>query len=203
MELLENVETIKTAIYLVIPGIIILYFRSIMTSGKFQVNSEAILLYFALSLFYWALAFPVLGYLDTRPEKIYQSGWMVLPFIFFIPAICGLALGWLTQKDAAGKILSWFRIYKPHPTGTAWDYKFSTGKAYYIEVLTKDDVVIPGAYIRGNGKNDTSFVSTNSEERDILFYEREYDETTKESITTERQIWISKDEIKRITFHKE
>ena len=99
-------------------------------------------------------------------------------------------------KGIIRNLLGLLRIDMSHPIPTAWDYKFSDGNSYWLEVFLTDGKVVRGLY-SGN-----SLSSSDSEYRDIYIeqlYKCENDEW--KSIDRTAGIWIKPDEIKYIKFY--
>ena len=160
---LEIIDFDKAAIFLVlaVPGIIILYVRSQFLTGRFLSIADGLLTYVTVSLVYYALAFPILGWLDTvQPVKLPTGfGWVAL--VLLGPALVGILLGLSASKGWVQNLLRRIGITTVHPINSAWDWRFACGPTCWTLIVLKDGTRWAG-YL-----GPKSFISSDPAERDI------------------------------------
>src|SRR5262249_6846081 len=101
----KTIEEAPYALALIVPGLIIVFFRTRFTSGKTPAASEAIVPYFALTAGYYAVLFPFIKLALSIPgdEWTWWFGWTALTLA--IPALLGAALGILAQRGVLHNFL--------------------------------------------------------------------------------------------------
>lgn len=141
-----------------VPGAIVLFVRSRLTTGRLPPPSERFLSYLIVSAVYLALTLPFVEYQqDLGLSNITTWRWII--WLFLIPAIVGLLLPY--SSDCTRNLLGKVGLNPVHPTPTAWDWKFSNCGNQWILVTLSDDSQVAG-YLGSD-----SFVSSDPSERDI------------------------------------
>jgi hypothetical protein len=194
----KGVENFHLILTFVVPGVISLFVRSRLITGRTPSLSENLLAFLVLSLVYYSLIVPFLEWaLSVRDPRLARAAvWISLVLIG--PAIFGLFLGVAAQKEWIGWIADKLNLNIVHVIPTAWDWRFSktTRGGMFIMVTLKSGEQVAGLF----GSN--SFASSDSGERD-LFIEEEYDvdESGQWQARHEKVgVLISQDEVKFVEF---
>ncbi len=141
-----------------VPGAIILFVRSQLTTGRLPPPSERFLSYLIVSAIYLALTLPFVEY---QPELGLSnlSSWIWISWLFVFPSVIGLilALSW----GCIRKFLVRIGLSPVHPIPSAWDWKFSNVDDQWVLVTLTDDSQVAG-YL-----GPESFISSDSSERDV------------------------------------
>lgn len=146
-----------------------------------------------LNLAVWRWLFLLLQQHFSEPTPFF---WLINTILVFATGgITGAVIGILRAKNTVRRLFEHFNINYRHPIPTAWDYKFSDGKSYWVEVFLSNDKVIRGLY------SGRSFASSDDEHRDI-FIEHLYEKHNDAWVRVERTagVLISPDEIRYIKF---
>ncbi|MDO6459052.1 DUF6338 family protein [Celeribacter halophilus] len=191
----SNTTTIYMTFALVVPGLVITYFRAQFLTGRMQKHTDALLSYFALSAIYGAIALPIIGWLQMRTPDIPIPIWQWLCIVFLGPTILGVLLGYITRTEAIRSLMNYFGINPVHALPTAWDWKFGNMREKLVIVTLKDQTQFAGYCGRG------SFMSSDPTERD-LFIEKIYDwgDENQWIDNGDHGLWIASDEIRTIEF---
>jgi len=168
---MPDTESLKSILYLIVPGLIITYVRSMFLMGRMQSHSESILSYFILSSIYWSVVFSTSISMETIEKYILVS----VLIIFIIPSISGLTIGVFSQKGffrnyLTNRINSLLRMFKKnadsihiqHPVNTAWDYVFLFGPSYVCVNL------LNGNKVYGCIHGEECLASSDQTERDLI-----------------------------------
>ena len=110
---------------LLVPGLIVLSVRSQFLTGRRPPHSAALLSYLTVSVIYYALALPFVGFILSFQESGNSDvllTWFAL--IFIGPALLGLLLGVNIQKNLFHRVLQYCGLNPIHVIPTAWDWKF-------------------------------------------------------------------------------
>lgn len=185
-------ENLKFFWLFAMPGILIVYFRSLFLTGRMPPIAEAAIGYVALSVAYHGLLFPLADWVYGQPiEGVYGAvRWML--YVVVGPIIVGALLGLSIQQGWSRKACEFFAIRPVHSIATAWDWKFSSAKSSFVLIVLKDDTKWAG-YL-----GDGSFISSMPTERDI-FVEQVYKIDADENwIKRTSGVWISGSEIRSI-----
>ena len=176
-----------------VPGAIILFVRSQLTTGRLPPPSERLLSYLIVSAIYLAVTLP---FVDYQPELGLSnlSSWSWISWLFVVPAVVGtlLALFWGRIREFLVKI----GLRLVHPVPNAWDWKFSNVDNQWVLVTLIDGSEVAG-YL-----GSESFISSDPLERDI-YIEKLYqiDSQTKEWIESgTKGILIASGQVKTIEF---
>lgn len=158
-------ENLLSIVAFLMPGMIILYFRSMLITGRMATHTEALLSYFAITIFYYSIIFVCSG----GVEFWRSDSFILRSFIIFIfPAFIGILFGAAAQYSVGRKLLRCIKLNSVHPSPTAWDWKFSRISASWVVVTLKNDTIFRG-YL-----GPESFISSSDKERDI-YIQRLYD----------------------------
>jgi hypothetical protein len=128
--------------------------------------AEAALNYFALTIVYYALSFPILSGIFLHKGNHSFLIWVGLivvgPMFFGCAAGCDARFGW------SRRTLSRLGINLVHVMPTAWDWKFSDAAPQWVLVTLKDGKRFAGFF------GGASFASSDQAERDI-YIQKIYD----------------------------
>lgn len=187
-----GLDKLPVFLFFAVPGVIALYVRAQFTTGRLPAIGEGIVAYVILSLVYHAAAYPFVPglYAGDWSSSWNFAGWFLL--IFLLPALVGLLLGLNIRKDWTRTLLTKWGISTIHPIESAWDWHFSRCEPCWVTIVLKNGTVWRG-YL-GVG----SFMSSRSEERDILVeqvYAMDDDEVWKPRSSS---VWIAHGEIQSI-----
>lgn len=176
-----------------VPGAIILFVRSQLTTGRLPPPSERLLSYLIVSAIYLALTLP---FVDYQPELGLSnlSSWSWIFWLFVIPAVVGVFLAalWGRIHDLLVKI----GLRLVHPIPNAWDWKFSNVDDKWVLVTLIDGSEVAG-YL-----GSKSFISSDPSERDIYIEKLfQIDSQTKEwKESGSKGILIASGQVKTIEF---
>jgi hypothetical protein len=167
---LKSADTVYLLIAFVVPGLIIVFTRGQMTTGRIAPHKEAMLTYFVLSLVYYSAILP---FLIALLQYSIHSWWTYICWllvIFVIPFELGILLGLQARFGWFRAILSRMRLpTSVHALPTAWDYKFSNvNDPVFVLITLKNDGKVAGFL------NENSFISSEQTERDI-YLDKVYD----------------------------
>jgi Family of unknown function (DUF6338) len=118
--------------------------------------------------------------------------------VFVSPAMLGLGVGALGQRNAGRRLLDRLGISTLHPIPTAWDYFFGRRVPVWVVVTLTDGSYVAGYY--GTG----SFASSERDERD-LYLEAVYniqDATEWVEVPRSAGVWIRGTQIRHLEFRQ-
>lgn len=144
---------------LVVPGVIIIYFRSLFINGQTPSGTEVILRYLTVSTLYQAIIYPMLKFISDAGGTTPLALWPVLVFMF--PAIVGTLLGLEVRKGFLRRLYRRIGLNPVHPIPSAWDWKMGDMAGGWVYVTLKSGVGYAG-YM-----SEKSFSSSTSQERDL------------------------------------
>lgn len=187
-------EQMKNFLLFVVPGIVILFFRSKFLSGRMPKPAEGILSYAAITSAYHAFFFPITDYFLSNPAQSLLNGFIWLLFIFVMPMLVGLFLGIAIRAKWMKSILDKLNVALVHPIGTSWEFRFSDCEECYVMAVLKDGTCWAGLY------GQSSFASSTESERD--FYLEKVFEIERDGRWTARasSVWLNASEIQSIEF---
>lgn len=195
---LDGIDVVFYTFTYLVPGYIIMEIIStLMPSKKLSEGEKTVrsIAYSVLNLALWRWLFLLIKNLFIEPTLWY---WLLNTLaVFLTGGLTGIAIGFVKSKNILHKLLESININAAHPTPTAWDYRFSDGKEYWVEVYISDGKIIRGFY----GGN--SFTA-DDDHRDILIeevYTKEDDDEWKKVERT-AGVLICPNEIKYIKFYK-
>lgn len=149
----------------IVPGLIISYIRARFIAGRMEKMSDAVLGYFALTIVYYGLSLPLIGWILSIERGITKSLlWWAL--IIVGPTIFGLLLGVATQREWLRWIAHRLGLNPVHNTPTSWDWRFGDcPNARFVMVTLTDGSTVAGIF------GTHSFASSDPSERDIYLQE--------------------------------
>lgn len=191
---LASYSSIMLSLFLVVPGIVITYVRSLFINSRSSGGSEVIIRYFAISAAYQAFAYPMFAWLTGHDADITKSFWWVLVFIF--PVAVGLLLGLEIHYEWLRRRLRRLGVNPVHAIPSAWDWRFANTNDVFVFVTLKNETKFAGLLSSG------SFVSSDVSERDI-YIDRLYSwDNEQEWAPLDRSLLICGGEISTIEFHR-
>lgn len=130
-------ENFNFFLQFIVPGFIILYFRSQFITGKFPTLSESLVAFLSLSTLYQAILYPFRGILPANgPES-----WLVWVLItFFVPSVLGIILGIISQRDWIRNMIRKLGANPVHQVPTAWDWYFSRSVECWVLITLKNGI---------------------------------------------------------------
>lgn len=181
---------------ILVPGIIIQFIRTQFTTGRGPNPASALLVYFATSTVYFALAISVVEiyFSITQTQKdLGLFAWII--FIFVGPLVAGVLLGLNVRHNLFRRLLQFCNLQVVHGFPTAWDWKFSKMTQQWVLVTLKDGTQFCGFY------SSNSFTSSAPNERDIYIQQiYNIDEQNIWTSQGEKGVLISAGEIQSIEF---
>lgn len=187
-------ENIYLALLFFVPGLVVLFVRSQFVTGAKFPHSTAWLPYLAISVIYYALAFPLIGFVVAIDEPIYGKILAWFSLVFAGPAVLGLVLGINIQKDFFHRLLRRCGLKPVHVIPTAWDWTFGMNEQWVLITL-KDGTRFAGLC------GSESFMSSDPTERDIYIQQvYDVDDDNNWSSSGEKALLIIAGEIRTIEF---
>jgi len=188
-------DNIYLALFFLVPGLVVLFVRSQFVTGANFPHSAAWLPYLAISVIYYALAFPLIELVVAIDEPAYGKILAWLSLVFAGPAILGLILGVNIQKNLFRHLLQRCGLNPVHVIPTAWDWKFGNMTEQWVLVTLKDGTRFAGFC------GSESFMSSDPSERDI-YIQRVYDvdDDGNWSSPGEKALLIAADEVQTVEF---
>ena len=189
------VEKIYLILLFFVPGLVVLFVRSQFVTGAKFPQSAALLPYLAISVIYYAPAFPLIEFVVAIDEPIYGKILAWISLVFAGPAILGLVLGINIQTDFFRRLLKRFGLNPVHVIPTAWDWKFGNMTEQWVLVTLKDGTRFAGFC------GSESFMSSDPTERDIYIQQvYDVDDDDNWSSSGEKSLLITADEVQTIEF---
>ena len=168
----RETENFYVILVFLVPGVVALFVRSRLTTGRAPSFKENLLSFLVLSLVYYSLTVLFIEQaLSVREPWIARAGiWILL--ILIGPALFGFLLGVAAQKDWGNWFANKFGLSFVHVIPAAWDWRFSKAPrgGMFVMVTLKNGKTVAGFF----GTN--SFASSDTAERD-LYIEEEYSVT--------------------------
>ena len=153
----------------IVPGVVALFVRSRLTTGRSPSFKENLLSFLVLSLVYYNLIVVLIEHaLSVREPWLARTAvWILL--ILVGPAAFGLVLGIAAQKDWGNWFANKFGLSFVHVIPAAWDWRFSKAPrgGMFVMVTLENGEMVAGFF----GAN--SFASSDTAERD-LYIKEEY-----------------------------
>lgn len=159
---LSTIDAVYVAILLVLPGLVIVYARSKILTGRIGNASHNILPYLAISLAYQSMALPILGQYLTKIPSTPSEYIYGLIEIIIAPLIIGTVSGVFSAKGIGSKLFRKIGIKTIHEIPNAWDRAFGTKEDCCVLVVLKNGTTVAGFL------GDGSFASTDPNERDLF-----------------------------------
>lgn len=186
----SDAANLLSSLILICPGFLISYFRNVFITGRRRSFSESAVDFLVISAAYYSSV--GIAFLSFGLTNLFIS----FLFLFLLPCVIGVALGFFYQNDGLDWIYNKLKINPVHPASTAWDFAFGRmKKACWIIVTTTDGRKIRGWY------NSSSGVSSDLTRRDIYIQDvRDENFLRLESDGRKRGMWISEIEIGYVEF---
>ena len=195
MSNLMFLDNIYLALLFFVPGLVVLFVRSQFVTGAKFSHSAAWLPYLAISVIYYALAFPLIDFVVAIDEPIYGKILAWFSLVFAGPAVLGLVLGINIQESLFRRLLQRCGLNPVHVIPTAWDWKFGNMTEQWVLVTLKD-----GTRFAGFCGSD-SFMSSDPAERDIYIQQvYDVDDDNNWSSSGEKALLITADEVQTVEF---
>ena len=195
MSNLMFLDNIYLALLLFVPGLVVLFVRSQFVTGAKFSHSAAWLPYLAISVIYYALAFPLIEFVVAIDEPVYGKILVWFSLVFAGPAVLGLVLGINIQENLFRRLLQRCGLNPVHVIPTAWDWKFGNMTEQWVLVTLKD-----GTRFAGFCGSD-SFMSSDPAERDIYIQQvYDVDDDNNWSSSGEKALLITADEVQTVEF---
>ena len=192
---LAFLENIYLALLFFVPGLVVLFVRSQFVTGAKFPHSAALLPYLAISVIYYALAFPLIDFVVAIDEPIYGKILAWFSLVFAGPAVLGLVLGINIQENLFRRLLQRCGLNPVHVIPTAWDWKFGSMTEQWVLVTLKDGPRFTGFC------GSESFMSSDPTERDIYIQQvYDVDDDDNWSSSGEKALLITADEVQTIEF---
>jgi len=161
---LDSPDILLYTVLFIVPGFIFHGVVGSFVPRKEEKIERLFLRYLLFGALNYALWFQLLNYTNTS-DALKTQPWLAFlvwgAAVFVSPCILGLIAGVIEQKDITRRILQRMHLNPFHATPTAWDYKFSTTPAAWVQVWLKDGKVVRGLF------NSRSFASSDPDERDL------------------------------------
>lgn len=163
---LKGAANVYLVLALVVPGLLIVWARAQFITGRLQPVKDAAVAYLALSVVYYALAFPMVEYALTFERPGWPKALAWLAIVFIGPLATGAMLGIAAQREWLRALAAKLGINPVHATPTAWDFTFADRRnATFVMATLADGSTVSGLF--GTG----SFASSDPAERDLLIEE--------------------------------
>lgn len=166
---LNNLETSKALLW-VVPGTLIVLFRSFMMKGTFPaVSKDDISAFIIGSIIYNFIVIVISDHLTHTTQELKFGNDLWTMVLIVLPALIGSALGYLEANDFIGHALRNWGIRLRSPDATAWETMFRELQINaVIQVTLKDGTNVYGRWIGGRGGSASS---TDAETMDIYIGE--------------------------------
>jgi hypothetical protein len=197
---LKSTESIYLVVAFIIPGLIIVFFRSQFLTGRSSAQSDSLLTYLSISILYYGLVLPF-GALDSLKAEKYSLRWEITwgLLVFVGPAVIGVLLGLNARFELVRRLLSRLRFNPVHGIPSAWDWKFGRMKPQYVLVILTD-----GTRFAGYMTVPFSFASSDPLERDLyLGWTYTLDDEDQWIPSPGREVLIAAGSIRTIEFFPE
>ena len=192
---LMSLSDIYLILLFLVPGLIVLFVRSQFVTGASFPHSAALLPYLAISVIYYALAFPLIDIVVAIDKPLYGKVLAWFSLVFAGPAVLGLILGINIQKNLFRRVLQKCGLNPIHVIPTAWDWKFGNMTEQWVLVTLRDGTRFAGFC------GSESFMSSDPTERDIYIQQvYDVDDDDNWSLSGEKALLITADEVQTIEF---
>lgn len=159
-----DAEKLKTLIFVLAPGLLILWVRQWFVAGPNPPFQERVVAYAGVSTVYYAVSVPLFVFLDDR---LGWPSWTSDAFEYVIlPLAIGALLALSAAHDLVGGLIRKTGASPNHHTPAAWDYAFSRLRGQTYLIVTLND----GSRVYGH-YGQKSFASSSTAERDLLIEE--------------------------------
>lgn len=194
---INNVDIVIYTFQFVVPGYIIGEIIAAISPQRHFSEGEKCLRSIGLSVCNTAIWYWLFLFLAQHLSSASPWYWSINALATVITgAATGIILGLIKKKNVVRWIFNKCKVDFIDPIPNAWDYKFSDGNAYWVEITTSNEKVIRGLY------SSSSMTSSDSEFRDI-YLEELYTKSESGWEKAERTagVWVHPDEIHYIKFY--
>jgi hypothetical protein len=189
----ESLKQVVIGFALLAPGFLIMFGRSRFVTGRMPSVASSVFEYLMVSSIYFAAAYPLFEWCGF---KSYLS---VTMFLFILPLVIGLILGFVAQKSLFRKLTDFFGLNPVHPSPTAWDFVFSGRKGYSWVIINLNS---GGRYFGVFGQ--ASMASSDLDRRDVFIEDvRDSDFKPVEVDGRKRGVWVNENDIRSIEIIKD
>ncbi len=188
----------------IVPGFLIVFFRSLFRKGSLLPYPAGFFSYLTISTVYWSiLLFLVIPLADMILNLLSRGQWenvdvpykqTSLIFAIILPILIGVFVGHNAKQFTFHRLLVKLGLDPIHPIPSAWDSKFTDFSEEFVLVRLKDGTSFGGLV------GTDSFVSSDSEERDIYIENIYIIDASNNWISTGRGVFVSGGEISTIEF---
>lgn len=156
---------VQELVSIAVPAVIFLFVRSQFLSGRLPKAGDAAVNYVALTTAYYAFLLPIISFAYSLEGTAitWWMGWAVITLI--LPFILGIISGVAAQRAWIYKFLRRCGMNPIHTIPTAWEWKFAHAESCYVVVTLSHGRAFGAWY----GEN--SFVSTNTQDKDVFLEE--------------------------------
>lgn len=165
MSELKIVENFQFLIQFIVPGIVAVYFRSLLTNGRLINQKDQIVSLLTISLIWNIIWNSFNSYFFTKIMSFELSEINIFS-LFIGPSIFGIFLGLNDRRQWLRRFLSKCRLHTVDPIPSAWDRLFNAKEPCWMIITLKD-----GSKIGGFWGND-SIASFDPTERDIFISQK-------------------------------
>lgn len=163
---LKGATNVYLVLAFVVPGLIIAWTRAQFITGRLMAMKDNFIAYLALSVIYYAVAFPAVEYLLTFKDAGWAKALAWLTIVFVGPFVAGLLLGLASQREWLRVLATRLGINTVHASPTAWDRVFANRRgSTFVMVTLADGSIVAGVF------GSRSFASSEPSERDLLIEE--------------------------------
>lgn len=184
----KTLEVARAVVALLAPGLIFVFARSRLTTGRMDAPKDNLLSYITVSVAYYAVIFAVFPQIGLD----FRGSWTVI--VLVLPFALGILSGQDIRRGWSRGFFQVVGILPVHPIPTAWDWHFGKHEASWVIITLKSGETIGGWF------GADSFASSAASGHDI-FIERIYtidpDDTWHEQSSS---LLIGMDEIRSIEF---
>lgn len=195
---IDSFDAIMYTFQFVVPGYIICEIMGAISPKRNLSEGEKLIQAMGYSIVNIAVWYWLFRIIQTHVATQQTMYWIINAFaIVCTGCITGLILGVIRAKKIFRNFFQRIGINFSHPVPTAWDYKLSDGRSYWVEITVANGKVIRGIY------SSKSLSSSESEYRDI-YLEKLYKKTEDGWKEMDRTagVWINPDEIRYIKFYE-
>ena len=194
--MIDKLDAVIYTFQFIVPGYIIGEVISMVLPRKDYTEGEKMIQAVGYSIFNMAIWYWLFVIIQ---ENIKNSVWFWIANAFAVlltGGITGFVLGIIRKEEIIRKFFKFFKINLTHPAPTAWDYKFSDGKEYWVEITVANGNVLRGRY---SGK---SLSSSDISYKDIYLEELYIKPKDKWKIVEKTAgVWVNPEEIRYIKFY--
>ena len=194
---IENLEVVYYTAQFILPGYIISQIvAAIMPQKRFSESVQILhaIGYSITNLTIWYWLFMLIN--QSCAGKPICCWVLNVLSLIITSCVTGLIIGVIRKKNIFVWIARKLKLNPEHPIPTAWDYKFSDGKSYWLEITISDGLVLRGLY-------SCNSMSSSIEYRDI-YLEKLYTKENDQWMEVDRTagVWINPDEVRYIKFYE-